>query len=345
MLCPGSFQLEQTANEPDTTDQDAKTGNRIHGYLAGDQIALSDEEQSIADACRIQQSALESELFPANGCKYAVERRIWIYDDNLERRWSGKPDLVAFNGTRALVIDYKTGRGEVEHATGNLQLRALAVLVDQHFGPFDLVVVAIVQPPAGAVTTCNYDRDAIRRATAEIMDLMERVQKAGQPRNPSVEACKYCKAKPVCPEAKRPVEQMPALVKRDGNEIMMTGEQIARFLEVATLAEDVIESVRGKARRLLEAGHAIPGWTLKEGAVRETIVNPELAFSRFIEAGGTQAQFVHAISVTKTKFRDAVKAATGRKGRELEAAVEAMLDGCTESKRIAPSLVQDKEVR
>jgi hypothetical protein len=138
---------------------------------------------------------------------------------------------------------------------------------------------------------------------------------------------------------------MPALVKRDGNEIMMTGEQIARFLEVATLAEDVIESVRGKARRLLEAGHAIPGWTLKEGAVRETIVNPELAFSRFIEAGGTQAQFVHAISVTKTKFRDAVKAATGRKGRELEAAVEAMLDGCTESKRIAPSLVQDKEVR
>jgi hypothetical protein len=343
-LCPGSFLLEQMANEPDTTGQDAKTGNRIHGYLAGDQIALSDEEQSIADACRIQQAALESEIFPTNGCKYAVERRLWIHDDNLERRWSGKPDLVAFNGTQALVVDYKTGRGEVEHATGNLQLRALAVLVDQHFGPFDLVVVAIVQPLAGVVTTCNYDRDAIRRATAEIMELMERVQKVGQPRYSSVEACKYCKAKPVCPEARWSVEQIPALVRRDGNEIVMTPDQIARFLEVAPLAEAVIESVRGKAKRLLEAGQTIPGWKLKPGSVRETITQPETVFARFLDAGGTQAQFVQAITVAKTKFKDAVKAATGRKGKELDAVVETILDGCTESKQTAALLVQDKEV-
>lgn len=344
MLCPGSFLLEQSVNEPDTAGEDAKSGNRIHGYLAGDQICLSDDEQSIADACRIQQTALEKEIFPANGCKYAVERRLWIHDDNLERRWSGKPDLVAFNGTHALVIDYKTGRGEVQHATGNAQLRALAVLVDQHFGPFDSVVVAIVQPLAGDPTQCIYNRDDMRRATTEIMDLMERVQKVGQPRNPSVEACKYCKAKPVCPEARGAVEQIPALVRRDGNEILMTAEQIAHFLEVAPLAEAVIESVRSKAKRLLEDGQSVPGWKLKPGAVRETINNPELAFSRFMEAGGTQAQFVHAISVTKTKFKDAVKAATGRKGRDLDAAVKTMLDGCTESKQTAASLVQDKEV-
>jgi hypothetical protein len=124
----------------------------------------------------------------------------------------------------------------------------------------------------------------------------------------------------------------------------MTPEQIAEFLAVAPLAEAVIESVRGKARRMIDAGQTVPGWKLKPGAIRESITNPEMAFARFMDAGGTQAQFVQAITVAKTKFKDAVKTATGRKGRDLDGFVEIMLEGCTEAKVTAPSLVQDKEV-
>jgi hypothetical protein len=40
----------------------------------------------------------------------------------------------------------------------------------------------------------------------------------------------------------------------------------------------------------------------------------------------------------------AVKTATGKKGKELDGFVEIMLEGCTEAKTTAPSLVQDKEV-
>jgi hypothetical protein len=174
--------------------------------------------------------------------------------------------------------------------------------------------------------------------------LMDDIRKPDQPRNPSTEACKYCKAKEVCPEARGVVQKLPALVPRDGLEIVMTPEQIAEFLAVAPLAEAVIESVRGKARRMIDAGQEIPGWKLKPGAIRESITNPELAFARFMDAGGTQAQFVAAITVAKTKFKDAVKAATGKKGRDLDGFVEIMLEGCTEAKATAPSLVQDKEV-
>jgi hypothetical protein len=191
---------------------------------------------------------------------------------------------------------------------------------------------------------CTYADDDISKAYDEVNDLMELVQTPGQPRNPSTEACKYCKAKEICPEARGVVEHLPALVPRDGLEIVMSPEQIAEFLEKAPLAEAVIEAVRGKARRMLEAKQEIPGWRLKPGAIRETITNPELAFSRFLDAGGTQAQFVAAITVAKTKFKDAVKAATGKKGRDLDGFVEIMLEGCTEAKATAPSLVQDKEV-
>jgi CRISPR/Cas system-associated exonuclease Cas4 (RecB family) len=344
-LCPGSFLLEQSIQEPETSGADAQIGNRIHSRLAGETVELNEEETKIAGDCIMQETLLFPDVFPdSHNLHFVRERRLWGYDNWFAKKWSGKPDVVIHDGKKALVIDYKTGRGDVTHATGNLQLRALAVLANEHFGPFEEITVAIIQPLAGEPTTCTYTVAEIEKATSETHGLMERVRVPNQPRNPSTEACKYCKAKEVCPEAQGVVANLPALVPRDGLEIVMTPEQIAEFLVVAPLAEAVIESVRGKARRMIEAGQTVPGWKLKPGATREAITNPELAFARFMDAGGTQAQFVQAITVAKTKFKDAVKAATGKKGRDLDGFVEIMLEGCTETKSTAPSLVQDKEV-
>lgn len=343
-LCPGSFLLEQSIQRPDVTGPDAQVGNRIHGYLAGEGIALNEEEAKLAINCRLQEVAIANAVFPFQDRLQAMrEKRLWEYDADFSRSWSGKPDVVYHDGTRALVIDYKTGRGEVQHATGNVQLRALAVLVHVAYGPFEEVTVAIIQPLAGDPTTCTYGAEDLVRASTEMTRLMDDIRKPGQPRNPSSEACKYCKAKEVCPEARGIVETLPTLVPRDGLEIIMTPEQIAEFLAKAPLAEAVIESVRGKARRMIEAGQAVPGWKLKPGAVRETITNPEAVFARFLDAGGTQERFVGAITITKTRLKDAVKAATGRKGKDLDGLVETILEGCTEAKQTAPSLVQDKE--
>ena len=343
-LCPGSFLLEQSITTPEVTSDDASMGNRIHGYLAGEGIALNEEETRIATDSRLQEIELVKAVFPLQyRLQIMREKRLWGYDADFNKSWSGKPDVVYNDGERALIIDYKTGRGEVQHATGNVQLRALAVLADMTSGPYQEVTVAIIQPLAGEPTTCTYGAEDLVRASSEMTTLMDDIRKPGQPRNPSTEACKYCKAKEVCPEARGVVQKLPALVPRDGLEIVMTPEQIAEFLEKAPLAEAVIEAVRGKARRMLEAKQEIPGWRLKPGAIRESITNPELAFARFMAAGGTQAQFVQAITVAKTKFHNAVKAATGKKGKELDGFVEIMLEGCTETKTTAPSLVKEKE--
>lgn len=344
-LCPGSFLLEQWGKEPDTTGADAAAGNRIHGFLAGETVTLDETEQHVADFCRVQEIELVKAVFPfQDRLQIMREKRLWEYDADFNKSWSGKPDVVYHDGERALIIDYKTGRGEVQHATGNVQLRALAVLAYMTSGPYQEVTVAIIHPLAGDPTTCTYNALDLVRALSEMTTLMEDIRKPGQPRNPSADACKWCRAKSVCPEAQAEVSKLPALVPRDGLEIVMTPEQIAVFLEKVPLAEAVIESVKGKARRMIDAGQKIPGWKLKPGAIRESITNPELAFARFMDAGGTQAQFVQAITVAKTKFKDAVKTATGKKGRDLDGFVEIMLEGCTEAKATAPSLVQDKEV-
>jgi CRISPR/Cas system-associated exonuclease Cas4 (RecB family) len=340
--CPGSFMLEQQA-PPGTTSADAAIGNRVHAALAGEiaTVDLSDDEQRLVELCTEQEVALLRDTFGAVLVGSIRERRLWALDDDFNRAWSGKPDVVLLANGRALVIDYKTGRGAVEPAEGNMQLRALAVLVAEQFGP-QSVTVAIIQPLAGKPSVCHYNAEALKQATAEIGYTMARIKLPNQPRNPSPGACKYCRAKEICPEARGEVTKLPELAKRDGRELVMSPAEIADFLARAKVVEDVIESVRAKAKRVLEDGGEIPGWSLKPGAVRESITKPETVFGRFIQAGGTSEQFMPAVKLTKSELKAAVKVATGAKGKELDAKVDAMLDGCTEAKQAAASLVQEK---
>jgi len=49
-----------------------------------------------------------------------------------------------------------------------------------------------------------------------------------------------------------------------------------------------------------------------------------------------------AITLNKTKLKEALKVATGTKGRDLESKLSALLDGCTESKAGQPTLTRTK---
>jgi hypothetical protein len=344
--CPGSFLLEQTFPEEESSPY-AIAGNRIHAALAGEPVdsPLSDEEARIVESCQIQEAALVSETLGDIGVETVRERRLWAFDDDLNHRWSGKPDAVHLdraNGV-AVVVDYKTGRGEVAHATGNLQLRALAVLVRQTWD-VSTILVAIIQPLAGPPSVCRYTDADLIQAESEVNGVMDLALTPGQPRNPSSDACKYCRAKASCPEAIALVEAMPLQVSRDGHKILITPERMADFLELVPAVEAIIEAVKGRAKRLLEEDpNAVPGWTLKPGTARESITQPETVFGRFLEAGGKPEQFMPCVTLAKTKFKDAVRAATGEKGRALDQRIEGLLEGCTETKASAPSLVKLRE--
>jgi CRISPR/Cas system-associated exonuclease Cas4 (RecB family) len=341
-LCPGSWRAEQ--GQPDETTDDAETGNRIHAALAGEAVTLplTDDEERVVEACRTQAAALIIATV-GEAARGTLERRIW----SLDEQWSGKPDVVALAvvaGERhAIVIDYKTGRGDVTDATGNMQLRALAVLVaDQHWA--DRVTVAIVQPLAGPVSTCVYDSAALDTARSEITGIIDAIQKPDAPRIPSAKACKYCKAKGVCPEAHKLAADAPLAVSRDGRELSISPERMAEFLEQVPAIEAVVEAVRAKAKRMLQDDpESVPGWKLKPGAERESITDPTTVFNRASALGVNAEAFIGCVSVAKGKLKDAVKAATGDKGKALDARLETVLAGCTETKATAPSLVKIKE--
>lgn len=340
MLCPGSFAAEQ--GQPDEASEDAESGNRIHAVLAGETVTppLTDDDERTILACQAQANALLDAIVPHRD-ELILERRYWRAN-----RWSGKPDVVAIDTLQAhaLVLDYKTGRGDVKSADGNMQLRALAVLVSMEHG-LDKVTVAIVQPLAGESSVCVYNAEGLRKARIEISDILTAIHQPNAPRRPSAKACKYCKAKAVCPEAREasvalPLANVPEGATASAIAATLTGETLAEFLHRAEFASKVIDACRDEAKQRLEAGEVVPGWTLKPGSVRESITDPATVFGRFIAAGGTQEAFMPCVSVTKTKLKDAVKAVTGAKGKALDAQIETMLDGCTEAKASAPSLAK-----
>lgn len=341
-LCPGSYMAERGL--PEATSEDAETGNRIHAVLAGETVTppLTDDEERTMEACRRQATALLDTLLPHRD-EMHVERRYWW-----GKQWSGKPDVVAFDTAQghAVVIDYKTGRGDVTEAAGNMQLRALAVLVSAEHWP-ERVTVAIVQPLAGAVSVCEYGPDELMKAHEEVTGIVSAIHWPEASRRPSSKACQYCKAKATCPEARKASLQMPMANIPQGTTpsaiaATLTSETLSDFLSRAEFAAKVIEACRDEAKSRMESGETVPGWTLKPGAERETITDPTTVYNRASAVGVNSEAFMACVSVTKGKLKDAVKAATGDKGKALDARMESILAGCTETKQAAPSLARVK---
>ncbi len=340
-LCPGSYAAERGLSDVKT--EDSASGDRIHAALAGQRVEppLTDDEETTRAACQKRAAELTDSLVPNWDAEF-FERRFW-WNEIL----SGQPDLVRVDYTpgTALVIDYKTGRGEVTSADGNLQLRTLAVLV-AHTCALKRIIVAIVQPLAGPNSVCLYDEIALERARSEIMGILDSIHKPDAQRRPSFKACQYCKAKATCLEAREasvalPLANIPEGTTASAIAATLTGETLGEFLKRAEFAVKVIDACRDEARRRLETGETVPGWKLKPGSVRETITDPTKVFTRFAELGGTQDKFLPCVSVTKGKLKDAVKAATGAKGKALDEQLDAMLNGCTESKPTSPSLARE----
>jgi hypothetical protein len=339
--CPGSHRA--CIGLPDTTSEDAARGDRIHAWLQGMADGaipppLSDpEEQDVAERCLWQSGKLIREHVGVE-CDRLIEKRLW----DPSRTWSGKADLVVIDlDGRALVIDFKTGRGDVETAEGNLQLRALAALVAVHY-TVDVVTVAIVQPLAGPPSVCRYDIAALERAGDEIEAIMAKANATNQPRNPGP-WCQYCRAagSAHCPESKenvRVVAVQGAGVQRN--------QDIGMMLHFADAAEAAICNIRAQAKSILQAGGTVPGWELRPGRATERITDPELVAGRFSmlhrDPEEARKAFLRTVTIGKGKLEAEVAQATGDKGKALKVRVETLLHRATETTFAAPSLARVK---
>jgi RecB family exonuclease len=340
-LCDGRHLAQRDIPEP-ATSEDASRGQRIHAAMETfNPEALNADEGE----CWEQLQEMEAKAIAAWGSadeEYEVlrEKRLWIEFAGIKH--SGKADAVFLDAVegRAIILDYKTGRGNVTESPRNLQLRDLAVLVARNHGMSE-VTVAILQPFSKVVQTV-YTAPELVQALEEMEDRVKRSNDSAARRTPGETQCKYCRAKATCPEFLAVAEAVatdgatPELMQNSIKSI--ASEKLGKFLSLVRLAE---ETATDEVRRRIEAGDAVAGWTLKPGRETEKITDATTVFNRALAAGVTQEAFVaQCITVGKTALKAALKTATGAKGKALDAGLDTLLAGATETKTSNTILTQ-----
>ena len=352
--CKGSFTLcKAVPDEPPSPG--ATRGSNVHGALAGEIpiTKLSIDEQHTVEELTVQEEMLLNEVFlPGNSYAYGewkiekryVEKRMW--HDASESRWSGKADKLFVlkqekDGkvrTAGLVLDYKSTR-YAEPAEENMQLMALATLFDYDQGCiFDEMFVGLVYPDGWDLAA--YDMDTLQDVAEQLNQLVDQITISHtNVRTPSPEACRWCRAKSICPEARGEVK---ALAKTEALGVIPVAD-MPRLLNSCTTAESVIKEIRNQARIAIENGQQIDGWELKPGHVRRKITDTETVYQRAACLGVDGQMFSKQVTISKKDLEKLVRDELEYEGKQVADTVKELMEGCTTETKTAPSLRARKE--
>lgn len=368
--CPPSHQM--AFGIEDTESAVAASGTRIHAVLAGeaDISTLSSDEEQTHDMCRHQADALIAEHIIGTDVDTLTEVRLGlthfgravVVSNKAQQslRFTGQADLIIIDGTHALIIDYKTGRGDTADAVDNHQLMALAALVSLH-RPITSATVAIVQPWAGKPTVAKYDTEMLREAEAKLISTLNAAEVATPADAVAGSHCKWCKAKMHCPAFQAAAlsvtdaidaesisgtdEQVKAQIfSRMGDHSSMSNEMMIRiqeggrkFMEWFLVAHDL------ELRRRIAAGE-IDGYSLRERKGRRSVSDVTTVFSRLSAHGVTGDAFAAECSVPLGSVKTLIKQSTGAKGKALDNLVDEVLHGATEISKGSLEIVKNNQL-
>lgn len=313
-LCAGKYQLESTMPKQPSGPA-AELGNRIHAHIASlhtrQKLApLPEEELEIANLCIEEHGQVVSALNTGKAIlRSVVEERIWF-----KTLWSGQIDRIDwFSENTALVTDYKSGRIAQSSAAENLQLRAYAVLVKHAYPKLKRIYACIIQPMAGeAATIASYDEKDLEEASRQIASIVERAYQPNAPRTPNPDACKYCRAKTVCPETQ---QLSSGLVAASTIQVpALTNTLLSEYLEKAEIVEDFIEALKSEAKKRLIAGDEIAGYRLSAGVKTRSVSDADAAYQKIRDIVPAE-QFAKACKVSVPKLEEIIGKALDIKGK------------------------------
>lgn len=364
LLCPGRHGAQRGIPEPEK-GPDALQGTVIHKALeTGDMTGLSVEQTEVHDSCKNIEGKLVEAFFGAGAPVVAFRhKRYWCkIQVNLPDKTfvtlehSGEVDVVYRSGTKALILDYKTLAGDIEESPKNLQLRDLAVLVKGNDVVISEIGVAIIQPYVShKPELCVYSNADLIRATEEMYARVDASNLKDSKRVAGELQCKFCLAKTKCQPyiawagTMIPTGSGDPLVKELVFQTAMENWTPAQRTIAAGLLGPAVKVV-DEIKDFLKEGMAkdpnfVPGYTLTNGSKRESISDPQAAFTRFNKLGGTVDSFMRTVTVGVAKLRDEVAEVTGKKGKALDQTMADLKKDIIQTSITAPSIKKLPEVK
>ena len=259
MSCPGSYRLESLMPyEP--AGEAAAIGTAIHELseiiLRNGEVPAGTDPDHIAMA---QSYADFVNTLVENPRKKLIEVNLDSGLKSLHPALGGTADAVLVDGDHLHVVDLKTGRVAVD-ATDNKQLLTYALGAMRQFkAPSHITcTMHIFQPRVGHSKWTVTGQD--------LVDHGERLKAAAElaltndaPTSPSPDACRYCKAKTICPSMREKVQE--AARSDFKPDTTVTPE----MLDTAVLVASWAEMVQAAAKTQIADGKTIQGWTMRAG--------------------------------------------------------------------------------
>jgi CRISPR/Cas system-associated exonuclease Cas4 (RecB family) len=260
MTCPGSVRLEsQMPEEP--PGEAAAVGTAIHelaeAMLRGDAINQADYPDSHWNMASSYVKFI-NELIE-NPRKKLIEVNVDDGLKSLHQALGGTADAVLVDGNHLHVIDLKTGRVPVE-AENNRQLLTYAVGVMRKFkAPSDITCTMHIFQPMVGHSSWTVDGARLIQHGVDLQEAATLALSYDAPTNPSPDACKYCRAKTICPSIRQKVQDNAR--KEFSEDTTVTPE----MLDLAAIATSWAEAVQDAAKQQIKQDKPIQGWTLRPG--------------------------------------------------------------------------------
>lgn len=259
MSCPGSYRLESLMPyEP--AGEAAATGTAIHELseiiLRGGEIPAGTDPDHLSMA---QGYANFVNTLVENPRKKLIEVNLDEGLKSLHPALGGTADAILVDGNHLHVIDLKTGRVAVD-ATDNKQLLTYALGAMRQLKAPDTIecTMHIFQPRVGHskwTVSGNY----LNLHGKRLVEAAELALSGDAPTNPSPDACRYCRAKTICPSMREKVQETARSDFKPDTTVT------PEMLDNAALVTAWADAVQSAAKAQLADGKAITGWTMRAG--------------------------------------------------------------------------------
>ena len=259
MQCPGSYRLESLMPyEP--AGEAAAIGTAIHELseiiLSGKEVPAGTDPDHVVMA---QGYADFVNTLVENPRKKLIEVNLDEGLKSLHPALGGTADAVLVDGNHLHVIDLKTGRVAVD-AADNKQLLTYALgAMRQLKAPSTIECTMHIFQPRVGHSKWTVSGNYLNLHGKRLVEAAELALSGDAPTNPSPDACRYCKAKTICPSMREKVQETARSDFKPDTTVT------PEMLDDAALVTAWADAVQSAAKEQLANGKSIQGWTMRLG--------------------------------------------------------------------------------
>ena len=301
-LCPGSWRLEQSMPPSNSTYADG--GKLAHEVLEGHLVSRTKIVKSagvsedVAVAVQVVLDYVYGIMMRNSDAVLYVEQKVQFPSKAAPGDVWGTLDIGIYIPSlcRLYIIDYKHGAGVFVDIFENRQLLQYEASFEHTFN------LAVAEATLVIVQPRVFGPDPIREWTVDMFDLATwrgrleaeiiAAQAPDAPFNPGEKQCRFCRAKPVCPELERRALAATHHAFRNVKDVSLNlpapreldVQRLSDVVKAKSLILDWLSAVEEYATEQAQNGVTIPECKLVQGVARRVFTAEPVEITQAIRA-------------------------------------------------------------